>query len=293
MKLIFKFIACGLIFSCCTVSTFAFVVSAPMVESQLAIMEGNNNSRQISQIAKWTQSIQQAVKIYQTGVKQVQEIQKQIEQGKQEFDFWKKHAGDWQAIAARIRTGASSTALEQGTFCGTPNMGAGDLFPADSSVQGLANAVEEAKKLMAGRQSQLTPTGLRDLITRIVGKIPETENAGVATFAQTSIEDDIAFMGKANKAIVELQAEKQRIREEREAKVRTGTFTDADKVQYDMADNDIQGQVQTLQLQSLIRVNQQLVVSNSFRVKAQNDSERRKIAEGNLRRAGTAFFGNN
>lgn len=291
MKFILKVAAFALIFAVSSISTFAFVVSAPAVEAQLAITESNNNMRHFETVTKWVQQIEQAVKIYQTGVRQVEEIKKQIEQGKQQFDYWKNLSGNWQEIVSRVRTGATQFALEQGTFCGTPNMGAGDLFPNESSVQGLAHAVEEAKKLMAGRDSRLTPQDLRVVITRIIGRIPETENAGVSVFAQTAIEDDMAFLGRTNKAITDLQNEKQRIRDEREVKIRSGQFTEADKAQYDMADNDIQNQIQTLQLQTLLRVNQQLIVSNSFRVKAQNNVEQSRIDEGNLRKAQVNFLG--
>lgn len=291
MKLIGKIFAFVLVVAVSSVSTFAFVVSAPAVESQLMALNLKTSENQIQNQAKWIESIQKAVQILNTARRQVEEVQKHIEQGRQQFEFWKQHAGNWQAIAARVRTGATQFAIDQGTFCGTPNMGAGDLFPEDSSMQGLAQAVEEAKKLIAGRQSTMTPNDLRLAVTRIVGKIPETENAGVSVLAQTSIEDDMAFLGRANKAITELQTEKERIRQDRESKIRSGTFTEAAKTEYELADKDITSQIQTLQLQTLIRVNQQLIVSNSFRVKAQNDVEKKRIEEYNLRQAQSSFLG--
>lgn len=291
MKKFGKFIALFLILTFSTISTFAFVVSAPAVEAQLAILNGKTTANQVANQAKWVESIQKAVQIYNTAQRQLTEAKNAIEQGKQQFSYWKEHAGNWQAIVARVRTGATTWALEQGTFCGTPNMGAGDLFPGESSVQGLARAVEEAKKLLAGRQSSMTPSDLRNVVTRIIGKIPETENAGVSVFAQTSIEDDIAFLARANKAITELQGEMTRIRAEREGKIRAGFFTEADKTQYEMSEKDISGQIQTLQLQTLVRVNQQLVVSNSFRVKAQNDLERKRIEAYNLQQAQSSLLG--
>ena len=292
MKLIVKSSVFVLIFVLSSVSTFAFIVSAPAVEAQLGILNGHTVANHSAEIAKWTQSIAKAVQIYNTAVRQVQETQRMIEQGKTQFDHWKKLSGNWQGIASLIRTGAAQFALEQGTFCGTPNMGAGDLFPGESSVQGLAHAVEEAKKLMAGHDSRMTPQDLRNVVIRIIGRIPESEAAGVSTFAQTAIEDDMAFLGRTNKAITDLQSEKRRIRQEREGKLRGGLFTEADKSQYEMAESDIGSQIQALQLQTLMRVNQQLMVANSFRVKAQNDVESRRNEEHNLRQASSAFLGN-
>lgn len=292
MKIFFKLTAFALIFALSTGVSFAFIVSAPAVEAQLAILNAKTEANQMENRAKWIESIQKAVNIYNTGVKQVQEIQRGITQVKDQYEFWKKHAGDWQAIASRVRTGATQIALEQSTFSTTPNMGAGDLFTEQSSVQGLAAAVDEANKLIAGRETKMTPEDLRATLTRIVGEIPESESAGVSSFAQTSIEDDMAYLGRTNKAIEELQKEKERIRSERDAKVRTGLFTEADKAQYEMADEDIGKQVESLQLQTLMRVQKQLIVANSFRVKSQNDVERKRIEERNLRQATQSFLGN-
>lgn len=290
MKLFGKFVVVILLLAITSTTSYAFVVSAPIVESQMAAMQLQVEGHQTENRAKWIESIQKAIQMVKTGMQQVDEIKRGIAQGKQQFDFWKTHAGNWQAIIARVRTGASQIALDQGTFCSTPQMGATDLFEQDSTVQGLASAVEEAKKLMAGKQSEMTPTGLREVVTRIIGKIPETENAGVTSFAQTSIEDDMAFMGKTNKAIEELQTEKERLRRDRDSKVTSGLFTEAEKTQYELAENDIKGQIQTLQLQTLLRVNQQLMVANTFRAKAQNDIERRRIEENNVRQATVEFL---
>lgn len=290
MKTLGKFIAVLLIMVVSSTASYAFIVSAPAVEAQLMALNTQTHSGQIENRIKWIESIQKAAETVRTGLKQVDEIKRHIEQGRQQFDFWKTHAGNWQAIIARVRTGATQIALEQGTFCSTPNMGATDLFEIDSTVQGLASAVEEAKKLMAGNQTRMTPEGLRETVTRIIGKIPETENAGVTSFAQTSIEDDMAFMGKTNKAIEELQTEKERIRRERDLKINAGMFTEAEKTQYEISENDIKNQIQTLQLQTLLRVNQQLMVANTFRAKAQNDIERRRVAENSLHQASVMFL---
>lgn len=293
MKLGMKLVIGAIIISLSGVTSFAFVVSAPAVEAQLVALNLKTETNQAENRIKWIESIQKAIQILNTARRQVQEIQNHIQQGKEQFEFWKTHAGNWQAILARVRTGAANLAIEQGTFCDTPNMRVSDLFPEESSVQGLAHAVEEAKKLMAGKQTTMSPNDLRLIVTRLTGQIPETENAGVAAFAQTSLEDDMAYLGRTNQAITELQTEKERIRRERDAKMRAGTFTEADKTEYEMADRDLQGQIQTLQLQTLLRVNQQLLVMNSMRLKNQNDAEKSRIEEYRLRQARSSFLGNN
>jgi len=287
-----KLLAGALVLAITSSTTFAFVVSAPAVEAQLSMLNARTQiNHQINQ-AKWLEQIQKSVQILKTGMAQVDEIRNQIQQGKQQFDFWKAHAGNWQGIVAAVRTQATDAALKSGTF-GTqsPGMTAEDLLGKNSTLGEIAKAVDETKELLSGENSKMLPGDLRNAITKIVGRIPQSEAAGVTTFAQTSIEDDVAFIAKANKAIVQLQEEKARIKKERDSKIGAGAYTEAHQKQYEMADKDIESQIQSMQLQALLRLGQQMVVANSFTVKNQNDLEERQNHERRLRAASQTLLG--
>lgn len=287
-----KFIALFLVVMLSASSSFAFIVSAPAVEAQLAALNTKTSIYHTQDQMKWVEQINKTIEIIKKGEQQIKEIQNQIAQGKEQFEFWKQHAGDWQAIAAKVRTEATDTALQSGTFCSTDTMTAGDLLSKNSTVSAIASAVTETKKLISGLNGKMTPADLRNAITQIVGKIPDSESAGISTFAQTQIEDDIAFIAKTNKAITQLQSEKARIRQDRDGKITSNRFTEAEKTQYEMADNDLNAQIQSLQLQSLLRIAQQQIVSNSFKVKNQNEVEARRNHEQLLRQATQSFMGN-
>lgn len=290
----YKFLAGLIILAITSTTSFAFIVSAPAVEAQLAHLNTMTTSNNVQTNMKWMDQLTRMTTLIKTSVQQVDEIRNQIQQGQQQFDFWKQHAGNWQAIAAKIRTEASDSAIQSGTFCSTDlGMGATDLLDKNSTASHLATAVTETKQLLAGVNKNMKPQDLRNALTQIIGRIPESNSAGVSTFAQTSIEDDIAFIAKTNKAIEQLQAEQKRIKDEREGKIGGGLFTEADERQFQMASADIEAQKQSLQLQALLRIGQQMIVANSFRVKQQNDTANGQNREAALNNAARTLLGGN
>ncbi|HRH46938.1 MAG TPA: hypothetical protein PKY82_35150, partial [Pyrinomonadaceae bacterium] len=89
----------------------------------------------------------------------------------------------------------------------------------------------------------------------------------------------------------QLQSEKERIRAARDQKISSRLFTEADEKQFSMANADLESQIQSMQLQALLRIGQQMIVTNSFNVKKQNDLSNAQNREAMLRKATEDLIG--
>lgn len=302
MKKYAKFIGLIALFCFGTTTSFAFIVSAPAVEAQLAILNGkttiSDTKRAVEaaqQIQKWLQQAQQMKQVITTGVQQVQEIKNDIERAKQEFGYWKNIKGNWRDIIARVRTTATDSALGTGTFSGTPILGGTTLYGDDDSTgKVIGQAIDDLNKLINAKETGQAMTGreLRESLQKIIGFMPQSDTSGVSAMAQTNIEDTISFLAKANKAMDDLLIERARVRGVREQAINSSQgLTEAQKTQYEMADQDLQSQMNSLQTQAMLRVSQQLMVQNSFSASNYNRAEQMRISDRKLREAMSGLAG--
>lgn len=264
------------------VPSFAFIVSAPAVEAQLATLNAKttaSDAKRVSEfgrtMAQWTEQIGKMREVINLGWDQVNELRADYQRATGEFTYWKGQVGDWSRIVANVRTSATQVAVNSGTFSGTAGMGGASLYNEESTGVVLGNAVDKLQEVMAAKEEgkQVSGQDVRELLVTLVGDIPETQVGGVAAMAQVNMEDTIAFVARANNALGDIQKERERIRKERDQASSGGQLTEAQKAQYDMADQELQSQSQNLQTQALLRLNQMMVVDTAFKTQALNRAE--------------------
>jgi hypothetical protein len=279
-----KLIILLLIFAAGTGSTFAFVVSAPAVEAQLALLNAKTTAGDISRKSEFLQTVQKWAQQYAQMRDMIGQARADYDRAKAEFDYWKNIKGNWRDVVERVRNAASQEALRNSDFSVNPEMLAKDLYTNRSTGQILGETVDRINQFLhaKGEGQSMTNTELRDSITQIVGYLPDTSNSSVSAMSQTTIEETANFLNKANKAIVEISTEKERIQQILDGNSLNGMpLTEAQTKKYEIAMNNLDQQMQNLNTQALLKISQMLMVESAFRTQSFNKAEQNRIESRN------------
>lgn len=273
-----------MIFGLGTGSTFAFVVSAPAVEAQLAILNTKTTAGDFNRKAEFMQTVQKWAQQYAQMRDMIGQAQADYNRAKQEFDYWKNIKGNWRDVVERVRNAASQEALKNSDFAVIADMAAQELYQNRSTGRTIGATVDRINQYLKdkGDGKTMTNTELRDSITQIVGYLPDSSNSSVSAMSQTTIEETALFLNKANKAITEISTEKQRIQQILDANNLNGTpLTEAQTKKYEIAMNNLDQQMQSLNTQALLKISQMLMVESTFRTQSFNKAEQNRIESRN------------
>lgn len=274
-----KLLVLTMLFSVATTSSYAFIVSAPAVEAQLMALNTKTAMGEVNRRAEFMRTIDQWVKQYSQMRDMIAQGQEDFNRAKGEFDYWKNIKGNWRDVVEKVRNAASHDALTNADFCKTPTMGASGLYTDQSTGKVIGETIDKLNQFLKAKEdpkSLLTADGLRNSIQTIVGYMPETSTSAVSAMSQTSIEETALFLGKANKAIQDITTEKGRIQQMMET---NPTLTEAQIKKYEVAQNNLDQQMQGINTQAMLKISQLLMVDQAYKTQAYNQKEQRAIDE--------------
>jgi hypothetical protein len=272
------------IFGMGTGTTFAFIVSAPAVEAQLAFLNTKTTASDINRKAEFLQTVQKWAQQYIQMREQIGQAREDYQRARQEFDYWKNIKGNWRDVVERVRNAASQEALKNSDFVIIADMAAQELYQDRSTGQNIGATVDRINQYLKdkGYGKEMSNTELRDSITEIVGYVPDSSNSGISAMSQTTIEETAFFLNKANKAIVEISNEKQRIQQILDGNSLNGApLTEAQTKKYEIAMTNLDQQMQNLNTQALLKISQMLMVESAFRTQSFNKAEQNRIESRN------------